>query len=84
MHTRDYVTKRGRRADYVAKQGRRASIKNGEGIREGGGREQEEMREIVKWQEHVLIIVEASHCLLAESDFGATCYVHHDPNCYGS
>ena len=43
MHTRDYVTKRRRRADYVAKQGRRASIKNGEGIREGGGREQEEM-----------------------------------------
>ena len=37
MHTRDYVTKRGRRADYVAKQGRRASIKKGEGIREGGG-----------------------------------------------
>ena len=37
MHTRDYVTKRGRRADYVAKQGRRASIKNGEGIREGEG-----------------------------------------------
>jgi len=50
MHTRDYVTKQGRRADYVAKQGRRASIKKGEGIRGGGGREQEEMREIVKWQ----------------------------------
>ena len=28
MHTREYVTKRGRRADYVAKQGRRASIEH--------------------------------------------------------
>ena len=37
MHTRDYVTKQGRRADYVAKQGRRASIKKGEEIRGGGG-----------------------------------------------
>ena len=50
MHTKDYVTKQGRRADYVAKQGRRGSIKKGEGIGGGGGREQGGRREIVEWQ----------------------------------